>query len=727
MAMVTIKSISVLALPLIGLIGLGGSAAWGDPVADEQGLKTQVQPVVSGVLTGRVTADKSRYNAVRFTVTLYNSGWTQVATKTVDNWFPVSGDYVDYSFDGLSSGYYYVQAQASVVDSDFWTPIYGLLTRHPWWPEYYLDSFTQAGATHAVVAGGSTTANIDLVLDPVSYIQMGTNPGGQPFEVDGVVYTASPTYFEWRRGDVHTIGVEEYYENPSGTRCYFQEWRQGGSRIQNYTVPPGRLSIAQGEVVDTLVARFNYSFFLRIVSTHGNPRGAGWYPAWSDISVSVEDTVVEKIPPHAFPAKALIRADTDSVRYVFDRWEGTGAGSYSGEDNPATVTMNFNITEKAFWKTQFAIAVQVSDTSMGTVSVNPPGFWQDRDSLVSVKAVPRSGFSFTGWEGPISESADSVAFIMDTSKVVLARFVRALHPPVISMPDTSFTEDDTLFLPVSAFSRWIHDSVDPMMDLTVRLESWSGPLHSKMDAGGVKLWTDPDWNGTGWWVVKVLDPEGSSATDTVHYRVTPIDDPPDPFALLDPVNGWVITSMLHPLFRWSASRNLDAVNGDHIRYVLYLGKKGWPADSVFATSDTSCSEIFLDTDTYRWRVKALDDGGTVRWAVPDSGWIITSLQGISDRNIVPVSFSLSQNYPNPFNPSTEIGYALPERSRVRIEIYSPTGKRLRTLVDRDRPAGEYTAVWDGADDSERRVGSGIYVCRMIAGRFSKTVKMTIMK
>jgi flagellar hook assembly protein FlgD len=55
------------------------------------------------------------------------------------------------------------------------------------------------------------------------------------------------------------------------------------------------------------------------------------------------------------------------------------------------------------------------------------------------------------------------------------------------------------------------------------------------------------------------------------------------------------------------------------------------------------------------------------------------------------------------------------------------GKRIRTLVDMDRPAGEYTAVWDGADDAGRRVGSGIYVCRMTAGRFSKSIKMIVMK
>jgi flagellar hook assembly protein FlgD len=62
-----------------------------------------------------------------------------------------------------------------------------------------------------------------------------------------------------------------------------------------------------------------------------------------------------------------------------------------------------------------------------------------------------------------------------------------------------------------------------------------------------------------------------------------------------------------------------------------------------------------------------------------------------------------------------------------IEVFNPTGRKIRTLVEGDRPAGEYTVVWDGANDAGRRVGSGIYICRMTAGRFSKSMKMTVMK
>jgi hypothetical protein len=320
---------------------------------------------------------------------------------------------------------------------------------------------------------------------------------------------------------------------------------------------------------------------------------------------------------------------------------------------------------------------------------------------------------------------------MDTTKFVIAKFVRALHPPVIAIPDTSFAEDDTLCFSNSQLGSWISDPSDPSEDLTMHLESWSGPLHSRMDAGGICLWTDPDWNGLGWFVVKVFDPAGSSAMDTIRCTVTAVDDPPGPFDLVSPPADYSFADSTEELkFIWRTSQNRDAANGDTIRYMFCFGKEVANLCTLLPTADTSFVMPVLDRPAngdYRWKVLALDKGRNMVLSASERRLRVAIQSGVEDRGRIPLTFGLSQNYPNPFNPSTEIGYALPEKGRVRIEIYSPTGKRIRTLVDRDRQAGEYTAVWDGADDSGRRVGSGIYVCRMTAGSFSKTVKMTIMK
>ena len=94
---------------------------------------------------------------------------------------------------------------------------------------------------------------------------------------------------------------------------------------------------------------------------------------------------------------------------------------------------------------------------------------------------------------------------------------------------------------------------------------------------------------------------------------------------------------------------------------------------------------------------------------------------------LPDRFALSQNHPNPFNPVTTIEYSLPVRSRVAIEIHNILGQRIRTLVDRDMPAGSYTVTWDGTDDSGSRVASGVYLYRIDAADFVSTKKMILLK
>jgi len=93
---------------------------------------------------------------------------------------------------------------------------------------------------------------------------------------------------------------------------------------------------------------------------------------------------------------------------------------------------------------------------------------------------------------------------------------------------------------------------------------------------------------------------------------------------------------------------------------------------------------------------------------------------------VPKVFDLTQNYPNPFNPETNITYALPQASNVRIEIYNILGQKIVTLFDADMPAGNHSVRWNGRNAIDEKVGAGIYLCRMQAGEFVKSQKMTLL-
>ncbi|MBN1560702.1 carboxypeptidase regulatory-like domain-containing protein [candidate division KSB1 bacterium] len=94
---------------------------------------------------------------------------------------------------------------------------------------------------------------------------------------------------------------------------------------------------------------------------------------------------------------------------------------------------------------------------------------------------------------------------------------------------------------------------------------------------------------------------------------------------------------------------------------------------------------------------------------------------------VPECYSLSQNYPNPFNPVTAIHFGIPDQNgravKVSLAIYNLNGQIIRTLVDEDRLAGNYTVDWDGTAENGQLVSSGIYFYAIVAGDYRAVKKM----
>ena len=96
-------------------------------------------------------------------------------------------------------------------------------------------------------------------------------------------------------------------------------------------------------------------------------------------------------------------------------------------------------------------------------------------------------------------------------------------------------------------------------------------------------------------------------------------------------------------------------------------------------------------------------------------------------NNLPEKFELYQNYPNPFNPVTTIQYDVPKPSQVKIEIFNMLGQRVRLLIDKKQNPGRYTIQWDARNDQGNFVAAGLYICRMRAGDFVKSLKLILVK
>ncbi len=103
-------------------------------------------------------------------------------------------------------------------------------------------------------------------------------------------------------------------------------------------------------------------------------------------------------------------------------------------------------------------------------------------------------------------------------------------------------------------------------------------------------------------------------------------------------------------------------------------------------------------------------------------FVITSNKPGDENDTLPSQYSLKQNYPNPFNPTTQISYALPEASEVRLEVFDMSGRQVATIVNERVSAGTHTANFDAS-----HLSSGVYVYRLQAGSVVLTRKLTLIK
>ena len=152
--------------------------------------------------------------------------------------------------------------------------------------------------------------------NPTIQVTVQTTPAGRAFNVDGADYSAAQI-FSWTTGSTHTIATTTPQSDDPSVRYYFSSWSDGGAI--SHTVTPTKNT--------TYTAKFGTQYYLTIsagTGGHVSP-ASSWRSSGSTFSISA----------------------TPSTNYSFSNWTGSGSGSYTGTDNPRSITMLGPITEAA--------------------------------------------------------------------------------------------------------------------------------------------------------------------------------------------------------------------------------------------------------------------------------------------------------------------------------------------------------------------------------------------
>jgi hypothetical protein len=172
--------------------------------------------------------------------------------------------------------------------------------------------------------------------------------------------------------------------------------------------------------------------------------------------------------------------------------------------------------------------------------------------------------------------------------------------------------------------------------------------------------------------------------------------------------------------KWKGARPPD-FNGFQIHYDTDDGSPPFeglssedPPSPINVGRSDSIRVVGLDSDsTYYFAVTARDNSGA-----QSEFSNVARIEGRSDGE----DSRVGPNYPNPTSGQTTFTYRLEEKQRVRIEIYDTLGRRVATIMNRQKKKGRHQAQFDAS-----RLASGIYFYRVDGEKFADEGKMVVVK
>ena len=178
--------------------------------------------------------------------------------------------------------------------------------------------------------------------------------------------------------------------------------------------------------------------------------------------------------------------------------------------------------------------------------------------------------------------------------------------------------------------------------------------------------------------------------------------------------------------------SIDITGSETFMFPINLGSSVKVAPALGYADDDADIEILVPNQLSYFLIDYKGSSGVVHWAnfkrnPQRTGNAFDPTSGI-EPEVVPVfANELGKNYPNPFNPDTNIGFSIKENGYVSLKVYNTRGQLVKTIISENLQEGVHFTSWNGKDNSNKSVSSGIYFYKMDSQGYSSVRKMILMK
>jgi len=232
---------------------------------------------------------------------------------------------------------------------------------------------------------------------------LSSNVQGAVLSVDGQNYTYSQLPVTIAVNYGQSVSYSFYSPIYSSTNGVRYAWisTTGLDNKQSDTFTPHRSGYITGNYVT------QYELTMSVYPSGAGsttPSGSSWYNAGTQVQISA----------------------SPNSGYIFISWSGSGSGSYTGTNNPATVTMNSPINETALFG--FQVTVENTFGGIATASFNGQTYYSNTSffvpygSQVTFNASANQGYFFDTWAGTVQSSSASLTLIITSPTTETAEF-----------------------------------------------------------------------------------------------------------------------------------------------------------------------------------------------------------------------------------------------------------------------------------------------------------------